>query len=409
MLRVFVFLSGLLIFASSVHGQSVDHRLTSDMSASDSRIFESNMTLGLQLETDLSSTMFAYANTAFLIDIANDIESDKVPIQVPEVWVETELKRSKVRFGKQLALWSQMDNLPGLEYINPRNFHEFHAFNYVDSGLGQWSVSAESQSRIGNVSVVLVPASKTHQFPTGDDWYALRAPRFQYGFEVDENQSDITIYEDDEVHGLAAVRFEGFEDQWQWSLMSRIGPDFEPVATNRLDDDNLPALSLSHETLFSIGTSASASLNGWVLRGEAKLNPSRTFNRNENGALSKTEANQLILAVGADAWTYFDTFVSFQMMLDQVFAKQSALVRPTKDTLITITARRSFLRDQLSAEFSLYATGENDNLVKASLANFINDDVEIKFGADVYSGSMSTVFGQYDERDRIWVSAQYSF
>jgi hypothetical protein len=62
------------------------------------------------------------------------------------------------------------------------------------------------------------------------------------------------------------------------------------------------------------------------------------------------------------------------------------------------------------AAFIMYGINEQEFLIRPSVHYNISDSTNITIGADVFEGGdENTLFGQFDDKDRLYVELKYSF
>lgn len=415
-----VFALALNIFHSALHGReykdwnafSIDHKISLELSGNDSDIYQQAVTVDSNAEYSINPNFMLKADARLQYDGQQEqaLRTTRQHLWLRQLYLESHWQGWDWQLGRQIHNWSQMDNLVSFEQISPRDYHEFILSDFAASGRGQWMISAKRHTDNGQFQWLWAPQAKAHRLPTAPDWYQFRAPRLRYGFPFVSNTRHTEQRYDVPDQGLFAARYEGFRQQWQWSLQMRFGLDFEPLARNQFDLQGQPGdITLFHKNRLSLGASASTSLGNNVLRAEMSFSPKRHFNSNNSGLLTTEKANQLSIALGIDAFGPFDTFINIQMLWDKVSQSAPFLVRPEEDLLWSATLRRSFANDTTTMELRWYGSHKQDGLWRLSLSYLVQDNWEIKAGTDSFYGEMQTYFGQYRDLDRLYIQSQWYF
>lgn len=398
------------LFSFNSMGNDVDNQLSMRFAQADGDTYQQEVRLDFDARISLWDTWEIMARTRLQHDGKTNLRSQHYDDLLREFYVARNWKGWDWKLGKQIHNWTQMDNLISFEQVSPRDYQEFILPNFSESARGQWMISAAKNTDSGQWQFLVVPEARPHKLPSGSDWYAFKAPRLRYGFPFVEGQASVNAAYPEPEKGLMAVRYEGFEQQWQWSLQMRYGLDFEPLANNAVDGQGNPTgVALFHENRLSLGASASMSLGDTVLRTEVSVSPDRHFNTSQLGLLGTERADQMSVAVGADMFGPWDTFINVQVLWDRVYDAPINLVRPDSDVLWSATIRKSFLNEYLQTEVRFYGSDDGDGLTRVSAKYLVSDAFEVTVGWDEFHGDETGYFGQYAELDRVHLTGNWYF
>ena len=406
-----------MLFASNAYSKAVinwddmaiDNKASLSLSANDSDLYQQSLSLNSRVELPVSETVTLHGDARLQIDTAQELRTSKSHLWLRELYLQGEWQNWEWQLGRQIHNWTQMDNLVSFEQVSPRDYHEFILPDFAQSGRGLWMLSAKRALENGQWHLLLVPQAEAHRQPTAPDWYQFRAPRLRYGFPFVQGMSAEQDYESPDK-GLFAARYEGFEQQWQWSLQMRYGLDFEPLAQNQFSATGVPqGIALFHKNRLSLGAAASTTVGDHVFRAEMSFSPDRHFNTNQQGLLGSEKKDQFSLALGMDTFGPWDTFINLQVLVDRVSSHSATMVRPEEDLLWSATVRRSFANDSANLELRWYGSNEEDGLLRASVSYLINDNWELKAGLDSFYGKQQGYFGQYGDLDRTYINSHWYF
>ena len=389
---------------------SLDNVASLRFSHGDSEVYQQALQLDSKVEKELGHDWSLQADARLMYDHQQQLRKHKGRVWLREFYVKGEWLDWNWQIGKQIQNWTQMDNLIAFEQISSRDYKEFILLNFAESARGQWMLSAGKSTENGQWQFIAIPQATPHRLPGHQEWHHFSAPRLRFGYPYQDGQPATSQFYDNDNKGLLAGRYEGFAQQWQWSVQMRYGLDFEPLATNRFAaDGSSEGLNLFHENRLSLGGAISTSLGDSVLRSEVSFSPNRHFNLNQQQRLSTTEADQLSAAVGMDTWGPLNTFINVQLLWDTVLNAPDDLVRPDNDLIWSATVRRSFNNDSTHIELRWYGSNEHDGLFRASVNHVINDNWEITTGIDSFYGKDHGYFGQYQKLDRAYLNSNWFF
>ena len=151
-----------------------------------------------------------------------------------------------------------------------------------------------------------------------------------------------------------------------------------------------------------IGGTFSNVFGNITLRGETGFSVDRYFLSsdviNNQGIVKR---NELAYVLGIDWNAPADILFSTQLFKNHVLNAPDSLIQETHDTTLTFLIRRSFSNETLISELLWISnTTYEDGLVRANIRYELNQNVNIKVGADIFYGNHSGLFGQYKDTDR---------
>jgi len=329
--------------------------------------------------------------------------------ELRDAYVDLRVPIGKFRLGKQQIVWGSLDGLKVLDALNPQSFEEFILDDFEDSRIGLWSAYADLSLLDWRFELAYIPDTTTHFLPANGAFFALSAPRFQFG--AIEPSADV------------AQRFVGSEDE-DGTIAGRLsryvgGVDLQLIAVSGLDpeplgrfaaDGTVPTLELFHERRSLYGLALEGSRGRLVMRGELSYSPDRRFNRRVTGELADTKLEQWRGALGLDIAVPGGIFVNLQYLRDQLVNAPTDIVRPETDEILTVFVRKRFAYDTVSVDARWYnSLREGDDLLRLELNYQFSDRGTIEAAIDQFFGTERGIFGQFRDRDRVSLTLRYSF
>lgn len=332
-------------------------------------------------------------------------------LELRDLYYERRLKRGLLRVGKQQIVWGRLDGVKILDVVNPQTYREFILDDLADSRIGQWSAYVDFTAGDWRTEVAWIPDLTSHDIPVAGAWFELTAPRFRFGasaggpaLEPDVRRDGDWL--DDSAIGLRISRFVGGVDV---SAQLYSGLDHEPLGRVSLGPGS-PRLTQYYRRRDVVGVSAESAFGAIAWRAEIAHQPRRHFNRRGADGLSEVELDQNTIALGLDIQLPADLFANVQWVFDRVDSAPVDLVRPEEDQLMTVFLRRSFAYDTFRSELRWYhSLTDHDDTVLATLSYDVGDNTEAFVTSEWFSGSPDGLFGQFAERDRVYLGFTHHF
>lgn len=339
-------------------------------------------------------------------------------VELRDAYIDFDIGAVDMRVGKQQIVWGKLYGFKLLDAVNPQSFRRFILDDFDESRIGLWTVNARMplpDIGIGDWTgqVVFAPDPTVHRLPNPGATFDLTAPRFRFGLRpgdpvpdnIRTDRPDDMI--DDAVYG---ARLAGFFRGVDLAFVFISGLDPQPLA--RLETEaETGTLVRFYERRSLYGASAAGSIGRVVVRFEAGYTPGRTIQtRSPAGMFGKAEADQLGVAIAADFSGPLDTFMSFQILQDMILDNVEDSVRPDNDTLISAYISRSFADDKVDASVQLLAAnGLSDFVLRPKISYEFDDTTQVSLGAEIFSGKSEGIFGQFADRDQIYLSLRRVF
>jgi hypothetical protein len=347
---------------------------------------------------------YAPASQPFTLDSAGTLE-------LRDVYWEQRLQSGILRVGKQQIVWGRLDGIKVLDVVNPQNFREFILDDFGDSRISLWSAYLDVFWGAWRVEAAVLPDYTAHETPERGAWFELTAPRFRFGAPSGTPGIPVTTdkdrnFRDDTAMGLRLSRSLGRVDI---SALAYSGNDHEPLA--RLSTESAqPVLEQFYERRDLYGISLETAIGPLALRAETAYQPSRVFNIRDRSGLQSARADQVSAGIAADVDAPLGFLLNLQFLWDEVLDAPEALVRPRRDRVGTLFARRSFAYETARIEARWYHSfDDNDDLYKLTLDYDIGDNTAVFLSGDWFDGTEVGLFGQFAKRDRIVFGFRHTF
>ncbi len=335
--------------------------------------------------------------------------------ELRDAYLELDLNNSQLKLGKQQIVWGALDGIKVLDVLNPQSFEEFILDDFGSSRIGLWSIYLDTTIAGWRTELALIPDTTVHFIPPREARFALTAPRFQFGNQDPANAIDTVTIGPDDQEGTVGVRISRYLGGVDLQLVAVSGLDFEPYAQTP-SEANLPVqpggppfLVLSNSRREVYGFAAQTSFSQAVFRLEASYIDDRTFNLRTPTTLTHVTLDQWRAAVGFDINGPLDTFINVQYLYDHVIDAPDTLTRPETEQILTTFIRRTFAYDTLKYELRYYASLEDkDSMISNRFEYQVNDNLLLRLAVDNFRGTQKGNFGQFDTRDQVSITWQWT-
>jgi len=327
-------------------------------------------------------------------NLANTWATSDGAVALRDLYLDVDGAKIDWRVGKQQIVWGQLDGIKVLDVVNPQHFREFILPDFDQSRIGLWSVKADLKIARWNTEFFWAPDPTVHEFSRSS--FAFLAPRFDTlrAWSLSPNRGvERASVSSDAAYGARASRLTN--SGWDVSFVALSGLDPEPVVKN--SELGFPIRLNQRRDVF--GMSLSRSFGPAVWRLETSVQPGREFNLEDQFGTSARDQYTIGVALdfdGPGSW-----FTNVQLVHDQVQSGSESLDRPTQDTILTVSTKRSFAYDDWAFNIGWYASNNGDGLLRPALEYNLSDSIKWHIGADIFYGDGQGIFGQFDRLDRL--------
>ena len=282
--------------------------------------------------------------------------SDFGLLELRDFYLDYEGEGFSLRLGKQQIVWGQLDGFKLADQVNPQSFEQFILEDFDSSRIGLWSAQIQVPFGDDLLEVVITPDDSVSELPDPGDQFFFTAGRFNGQVDLFNDRiiaSEVIKAGTGIGSGSFAGRFTKRFDNWDIAFSALHGLDYFPVFSFQPQGPfNTLERRFNDRTLLAL--SGSATLGDIVLRSEVGFYPSRSFNTRPDGQTPQiVERDQMTLAIAADTSFAGNTFVSVQIIYDQVFNAPEDLTRPSNDLLATIAVQKPLMNDLMELDLRL--------------------------------------------------------
>lgn len=317
--------------------------------------------------------------------------------EIEEATIQYRNRSTRVTFGKQTFAWGVLDGLQVNDRLDASRKREAIFLQNRPDRIPRWSVRTEF--RAGNVrwDLALITDSTADQLALPTSTYEVKAKRFRAGFTEALPIDNLGVnLSNNPTFGIKASKRTQIGD---FSFLSIHGPDTEPVFSL---DESVLTLNYKARTLF--GSTWQKSENARVWRIEIAHVRNQPVNI-ESLAPKLDKRDRWLAGIGMDWDLPKSTYFNAQVGIDTVQGEN--LIRPNTDVIYTLKLQRRLINDRLKLASELLGSLERDGALRPSIEWQVNDTLFMSVGLDLAWGSNNDLFGQFSDRDRIWLEFQW--
>ncbi|GAK56063.1 hypothetical protein U27_03025 [Candidatus Vecturithrix granuli] len=340
-----------------------------------------------------------------------DEEEYRAYIALREAFVDLTFDKLDLRLGKQQVVWGKTDGFRVLDTVNPLDYKEFVLSDFLDARIPLWMGKVEYYFNTDfSLQALVIPEMQFFELAKTGSEYELNTLSIPEGIHAVIND---TKEPDESMKNTEyGIKFTGFYAGWDFTLNYLYSWDDIPVIKKSLDrETGTLTVSPEHERLHIVGGSFANVFWDAVVRGELAAKIGQYFSVDDPTVSDMVvEKTQLSYALAFER-DLFDVSWLLQILQETILDYDSAITDDEIDTKITLRGTKNFMNETLEVVVStIYGVNETEFLIRPSIEYDITDSTKIKVGADFFEGGDNdTMFGQFNEKDRLYVELKYSF
>jgi len=352
-------------------------------------------------------------------------EGNNADFEIREWYLDTEMAGVFWRLGKQQVVWGQADGLKVLDVINPQSYREFILDDFDDSRIPLWMINAEIP--IGDddsLQFIWVVDQSYHRFANNGSDYQITSPLLVpqpiAGFDIASFELDkpSNMLKDSDL----GLRYSKFYHGWDLTFNYLYHYLDSPVFYQQLNESSV-TVDAKYQRSHLLGFTASKAFDAWTIRSEVGystdsyhlLNPdseqnSRAFVDYQGVSHSK----DLSSVIGIDWQGLEDAMISVQWfqssLLDYDHNIDNAMYRPKHNQIFSFLYQQNFANETWQLEvLTMYGVDQSDTSIQVELSHMLEDNIELWLGVDLFSGNQQSLFGQFNDTDRLVIGFEWGF
>jgi hypothetical protein len=355
----------------------------------------------------------------FLYDAVYDVEDElqvededdyRFAATLREAFVDLAFDAVDVRLGKQQVVWGKTDGFRITDLVNPLDLKEFGLADFIDSRIPLWMAKIDYYLTMDfAIQFLVIPDLEFTELAHAGSEYAM-AKTFRAGLmpNLQETETPEECLENTEY----GVRFSGYYEGWDFSLNYLYTWDDLPTYRKSLNPStDVLTISPEHERLHIVGGTFATVMFDSVVRGEIAAHLGRYFDTGDVTAADMVVEKSLLTYALAIERELFDVSWLAQFLQETILDYDDAIGNDEMTTRLMVRTAKSFMNEALDLEFTAaYIVNDEEFLLRPAVSYDVTDSTKLTLGADLFEGGDDTsLFGQFDNKDRCYVEVVYSF
>ncbi len=326
---------------------------------------------------------------------------------VREAYVDLGAGDWEFRLGRQHVVWGEMVGLFFADVVSAKDLRQFLLPDFDMIRIPQWAARAEYFSGDFHAEAVWIPYMTYDDIgKPGAEFYPFNPPAVP-GFQTVIAKEKKPVGLDDSAYG---ARLSWITGGWDVSGFYYSAND-PSAAFSRQTSPTTITYQPIHERIHQLGATLGKDLGPMVLKAEAVYTRDRPFlTRDPLDANGLVSQDFLDYIVGME-WS-FPQETRFNVQLFQRwFPDHDAGIIPDEtESGVSLLLTTQALHPRLEPELLLISSlNRNDWLGQFKLTWKFDGNWRLAGGVDVFQGPADGLFGVFDDKDRIYTEARYSF
>jgi len=352
-------------------------------------------------------------------------EGDHTDFEIREWYLDTELAGIFWRLGKQQVVWGQADGLKILDVINPQSYREFILDDFDDSRIPLWMINAEVP--IGDddsLQFLWILDQSYHRFANNGSDYQITSPLLvpQAIAGVDiasiEFEKPRKLLKDSDL----GLRYSKFYQGWDLTFNYLYHYLDSPVFYQQLTGNSI-AIDAKYQRSHLFGLTASKAFDNWTMRSEIGFSTdsyhlldaaSEKYGHAFVNYQGIRNSKDLSSVIAVDWQGLEDRMLSFQWFQSSLLYYDSdideAMFRPKHNQIFSFLYQQNFANETWQLELlAMFGVDQNDSSLQMELSHMLQDNIQLWFGVDLFTGNKQSLFGQFNKTDRVVLGFEWGF
>lgn len=352
--------------------------------------------LGARFDYDL-----AYAVNDFY---PSDVEKNqRYGLELRENYLDYSNGNWDFRFGKQHVVWGEMVGLFFADVVSARDLREFVLPDFDQMRIPQWAARAEYFADDYHAELLWIPvASYDNIGKPGSDFYPMpSAANVRYLQEVrPERTADNMNY---------GLRLSTLKNGWDISAFYYRSSDVSPTFYRQFDGATA-VYQARHDRINQYGSTLSKDFGDVVLKAEGVYTTGRSFSvldlADSDGVVRQ---NTLDWAVGLDFTLPAESRFNVQLFQRRYSNYNPTQIPDREENGYSLLFNTKFINNWEAQTIFISSLNRSDWLLRPRVTWNFERNWRFIFGADIFKGPPTGLFGRYDQQDRIYSELRYSF
>lgn len=343
-------------------------------------------------------------------------KDQRAEFHVRETYLDFSAADLEWRVGRQHIVWGEMVGLFFADVVSAKDLREFVLPDFQVLRIPQWAARAERFGDDFHIEAIWIP------FPSYDEVGRPGADYFGYpafapvdgGLVVIPNILSWDKPSNKLAHTNYGLRLSTLTNGWDLTGFFYSSMDSAPTyrLVNRRPSGPLTFYDYraEHRRIHQAGATLAKDLGPFVLKGEAIYTHGRRFNVRDpldDDGLVKQHIFDWV--VGLEFNPGADTRVNTQFFQRVFFDHDQRIVPDRLENGASLLVNHQFAHNWEVDALLIHSLNRSDWLFRPKVIWNFEQNWRMTFGADMFGGPADGLFGQFDNRDRVYGELRYDF
>jgi len=340
----------------------------------------------------------------------SDVEKDqRVNAVLRENYLDFSAGNWDFRLGRQHVVWGEMVGFFFADVVSARDMREFLLPDFDQLRTPQWAARAEYFADDYHAELLWIPVATYDDIgkPGGEFYPNQPVPpgfnvRYQQELRPERNTDNMN-------YGL---RLSTLKSGWDVSAFYYRSTDINQTFYREIIVAPTPTISYQarHDRISQAGGTLAKDFGDVVLKGEAVYTRGRSFTTlNAMDSDGVTPQNTIDWAAGLDFTLPAETRLNVQIFQRQYFNYDSDIISDKRENGYSLLFNAKIFNNWEAQAIFISSTNRTDWLFRPRVTWGFERNWRLLVGADVFKGPPNSLFGQYDQKDRVYSEVRYSF
>ena len=327
-----------------------------------------------------------------------------------ETYVDFGAGAFEFRLGRQQIVWGEVVGLFLADVVSARDLRESILPDFDLLRIPQWAARVEYFRNDVHLEAIWIPRPTVDEIGRpGSDYFPFPpAPPPGYGYVVN-NERKPDVGSANQNFGLRASILKG---GWDVAAFAYRSVDASATFFREVVTGPVPAVVYTprHVKVTQFGLTASKEFDDWLFRGEAVYTQGRQFNvtrlSDSDGVVRQ---NYLDYIVGLDVPAPNSSRINVQLFQRLYTDHDRDTLARAVESGFTVFASTKLAHGVEPQVLLIHSLNHNDWLLRPKVVWNFQRNWRAVAGADVFGGKPTGLFGQYDNKDRVYLEVRRSF
>lgn len=314
------------------------------------------------------------------------------------------------RLGRQHIIWGEMVGLFYADVVSAKDLRQLVLPDFDIIRIPQWAARAEYFKGDFHLEGVWLPYMTYNNIgKPGAEFYPLNPPAIP-GFQAHIAPEKRPVGLADMAYGTRASYI---KDGWDVSSFYYTSNDASAAFSRQVELLPIPTITYQpiHKRIHQIGATLGKDLGPMVLKAEAVYTKDKLFGTfNPADADGLVKQNMLDYIVGLE-WSFpQETRFNVQLFQRWLPNHDVSIMSGKTESGISLLLSTQALHPKLEPKMLLVRSlNRYDWFAQFKLTWKLDGNWRLAAGADIFEGPATGLFGQFDNRDRVYTEVRYSF